>query len=82
MSLVKQKISDSLLFVVLSTKNLARPPPTFWQLVLLVESLTELPLQLWSVAQEAQLGPVKGAMGRGHKDGYAWVRLLYVIVCV
>ena len=74
LSPAKQNISDSLLFVVLSTKNLALPPPSFWQLVGLEEDLTELPLQVWSVAQDAQFESGKGALGRGHKDGSAWVR--------
>jgi hypothetical protein len=73
-SLAYKRSHVSLFFVVFSTKNLALPPPIFWQLVGLAEELTELPLQVWSVAQDAQFESVKGALGRGHKDGSAWVR--------
>jgi hypothetical protein len=69
-------------FVSFVPKTAALPPPLFLLFVQLVFTLTGLRVQPHSVAQDAQLGTVKGAMVRGDKGGCMVGRALCVIECL
>jgi hypothetical protein len=72
----------SFFFVSFVPKTAALPPPLFLLFVQLVFTLTGLRVQRHSVAQDAQLGTVKGAMVRGDKGGCMVGRALCVIECL
>ena len=63
-------------------KNAALPPLVFVLFVLLLSTLTGLRLQRHSVAQDAQLGTVMGAVGRGDIGGSMGGRSLCAIECL
>ena len=65
----RERSHFSFLFVIFVPKTAALPPPSFLLFVQLLFTLTGLRVQRHSVAQDAQLGTVMGAMDRGDKGG-------------
>ena len=78
----RERLHFSLFFRSFVPKTTALPPPVILLFVQLVFTLTGLRVQRHSVAQDAQLGTVKGAMVRGDKGGCMVGRALCVIECL